>query len=356
MRRWLALAILLLGGASALWAGATAFTGQPALSPSEAGAWHPHSEKMYMENWIFHAVADDGGFFWAVFMVSNAGLYNNNPGFSASYYAPDGTVYANELRVDNDRFHAATDRFDVRIGNARLWREGQKIRLAIQEGKVLANLTLAATSVPWMNGSGRLVVGEPREHWSWIMPAPRGTVEGTVTAAGQTFTVRGRGYADQCWSNKAYFNFSKNWLSLYVATPARSLTFHQIVENKKAGGGTVRSLMVADDGKPPRSGRVSKVQITDWLPDKKYRHPRAFTIDAAVDGADLTIEAANGGGGERIDPLGSCSALEQKIVRLLVADPMLYRVVHDVTVSVATDGQVEQERGRAISTALYFEQ
>jgi len=43
-------------------------------------------------------------------------------------------------------------------------------------------------------------------------------------------------------------------------------------------------------------------------------------------------------------------------VRLLVADPMLYRLVMDAKITVAKDGRVDEEQGRAIAAMLYFEQ
>jgi hypothetical protein len=358
MGKWLLAALALLGGAGVLWAGADSggFIGQPPLAPAEAGRWHPHSEKMYMENWIFHAKTDDGGFFYGVMMVSNAGLYDNNPGFSVSYYAPDGSVFANELRIDNSRFHAATDGFDVQIGGARLWREGGAVRLLVQEGTVQADLTLSPTAPVWKSGSGRLMVGRGQDSWNWIMPAPRGRVSGTVVAGGKSIKLAGWGYADHCWSNRAYFSFSRNWLSLYVAGARRSINFQQVVRVKKLGGEAARSLMMVTDGAPPQEATDVEVKIVDWLGGQKYRHPRAFDITGVIDGAQVTIEARNGRYGEIIDPIGSCSRLEQKIVRLLVADPMLYRLVMDAKITVAKDGRVDEEQGRAIAAMLYFEQ
>ena len=348
------LALAMLAVAGAVWAGA--YVGQPALSQSEAGCWHPTSDKAYMENWVFYARTDDGGFLYSVFMVSNMGLYNFNPGFSISYYAPDGKVTANEFRIDNDRFHAATDRFDVKIGDARYWREGKNLRLAINDGKILADLTLTPTAAPWTAGTGRLPIGGAKESWNWIMPAPRGTVHGTVTVEGKIVNLQGRGYSDHYWSNKAYFTFSRNWLSFHMAGPKWSVNYHQLVRTKKYGGDTARSLMMVADGEPAHETSDVEFEPLEWTDGQKFRQPKAFTLRGAIDGAQVTIEARNGRYGEIIDPIGSCSKIEQKIVRLLVADPMVYRLVMDAKITVAKDGRVEEEQGHAIAAMLYFEQ
>lgn len=356
MRRVIGAIVLLLAAAGLAGAAVSQFSGQPALNPNEAGRWHPMRDETYMESWSFHARADDGGFFFAVVLVSNAGLYDNNPGINVSYYAPNGRIYSNELRIDNGRFQAATDRFDVHAGKARFWQDGRDYRLSIQEGKVTAEMTLTPTAPLWRNGTGRLLLGKNNDTWNWLMTAPRGRVSGTVASGGQTFKVTGTGYTDHCWSNEAYFSFSKNWFSLHVSTPVRTVDFHQIVKLQKRGAEIVRSLMAVRDGQQPRHTDAVDLEILQWQATKKYRHPVAFNLHGRIDDTEYFVEARNGRYGETIDPLGPCSYVEQKIVRLLVADPMLYRLRMDTTIRTVKNGVTETETFPGIANLLYFEQ
>jgi hypothetical protein len=180
-------------------------------------------------------------------------------------------------------------------------------------------------------------------------------VSGEVTVDGRTHAVRGRGFLDHAWSNLGYFRFSKNWLSLHVATPTQTINFHQIVKRPDRGGQTVRSLMRAVDGQPARVTEDVTLAINQWHQADRFRHPTAFTVQGVVDGAHIRLEATNGRYGEIIDPLATSSLLEQKIVRMLVTDPMVYRVVMDAKIAVTQDGQTTTENKTAVSNMLYFE-
>ncbi|MHA1568495.1 MAG: hypothetical protein ACTSXZ_03415, partial [Alphaproteobacteria bacterium] len=155
---------------------------------------------------------------------------------------------------------------------------------------------------------------------------------------------------------QAFFNFSKNWLSLRIHGDKLTVNFVQVVASDDLGGGTVRSLMLARDGQPIRYTDRVQVATPTWHQARDYRHPSAFSINADLGGVALSVEARNGRYGEEIDPLRSLSNIERSVVRALVTKPALYRMVMDTTVKVVDNGVTYEEKLPAAAGMLYFEQ
>ena len=334
----------------------TFFTGPPTFSLNEAGRFHPMGDETYMENWSAFGRTNEGGFIYCVFMVSNAGLGDLNPGFSVAYYAPDGRVYSHDLKFSNKMLQAAQDRFDVRMSKSRYWKEGNSFRVTVPEGPNQLDLTLTPTTSAWRNGNGHVMLGRPTDFWNWIMPMPRGKFSGKLQTAGQTFNLNGYGAIEHIWSNLAYFGFSKNWLSLDLQSEKWSINVMQIALREKFGGQMIRSFYLAEDGQPTRYMNAPQLKLSQWKQAKDYRHPLALDVSGVIDGAQITIQARNGRYGEAVDPLRSLNIVEQKAIRLLVTSPMLYRVVMDAKVTITKNGQIEVTDLTAMSNQLYFEQ
>jgi len=350
------LIFMLMFAGSALAAGVVAFTGQPTWSMQSSWNLHPMGDESYTESWLFVSRTDEGGFIFCTFMISNAGLGDFNPGVAITYYTPEGKIFSNDFKMDEEHLHYAQSGLNLRVDDLRLWKQGNVVRMVIPRGKVLLDLTLRPTVQPWRQGSGVLELGNSDDTWNWAVSLPRARISGTVTAGGKTIDAAGWGYLDHTWSNQAFFDFSSNWNTLRVHGAKRTFNFLQIVASKKLGRATARSLMMAEDGKPVRATSKVKYKVLSTLNRNGYTHPKEFIVQGNVGGVQVTLEARNGRYGEAIDPLRSLSGIERTAIRALVTKPQMYRVIMDTKVTVVENGMTETEDLGAIGAMLYFAQ
>jgi predicted secreted hydrolase len=251
---------------------------------------------------------------------------------------------------------ASDQSLDVSIADMRLWKHGSVIRCVVPRGQVLVDVTLTPTVGPWRQGSGRVELGAPDDSWNWMMNVPRGRLSGKVTVGGRTFDAAGWGYLDHSWSNRAFFDFSRHWITLRYFSPKGSLTLFQMLPSEDLGETPVNNLAMSNDGRPVGSTDDVRVSFADWRQATDYRIPTAITAKGRVGETDVTIEAANGRLGETSDPLRSLPEIERQVIRLLVAKPMVFRVVLDIKVTRTENGISDVEQGRAIASMLFFDQ
>ena len=116
----------------------------------------------------------------------------------------------------------------------------------------------------------------------------------------------------------------------------------------------IRTLMLARDGAPARSsGEVNF--ITQGKAKKEgYVHPTAFEFRAQVGDAQVNVAMFNARYNEVLDPIRSLSTFERQAIRLLVAKPVLYRLLMDTIVTITENGITERETLPAVASMLYF--
>lgn len=355
IKRPVLLVLILLCG-SAFAAGLVAFTGDPAWTDAEGWVWHPMDAETYMESWLLVARAENGGFLFASFVVGNAGLGDHNPGLGITYYAPDGTVYAHDFKLDREDLRASTESLNLTMGDMRLWREGGKIHLKVPRDEISVDCLISPEAPFWRHGSGRMILGRAEDSWNWAVLAPRGKISGAVTVNGKSYDLAGYGYLDHTWSNKSFFDFSKSWLSMRFHGREWTVNFVQMIASDGLGGRPVYSLMITRPGKPIQYTDRVDMQVREWEQTDGYRHPVAYSLTGDLGETRLRVEAKTLRHAETIDPLRSLSSVERKVVHLLVAKPVMYRLVMDVAVTLEENEQNETEKLTAISEMLYFNQ
>jgi hypothetical protein len=356
MRKLLWMVPLLLAAGTALAGALVAFTGSEAWPESAGWVWHPCNDENYMESWQFIVHADNGGFLYVTFVVSNAGLGDFNPGIGAAYFPPDGPAVSNDIKLNRHVLHASDQTLDISIADMRLWKHGGVIRCVIPRGQVLVDMSLTPTVAPWREGTGHIVLGNPRDSWNWMVNAPRGRATGKVTVGGKTYDVAGYGYLDHAWSNKAFFDFSKRWITLRYFSPKGSLVLFHLLVSNRLGAESVNNLSLSNNDQPIRSTPNPQLDFTNWIQATDYRIPTTITAHGRVGATDVSVEATNGQLAETSDPLRSLPEIERQVIRLLVAKPMVFRVLMDIKVTRTENGVSDVEHGRGIASMLFFDQ
>ena len=166
------------------------------------------------EWWYFDAHFDDGS--TAVIVFSTKPLVSPGdplrPNVALTITRPNGGRKVSQLPIyPAEQFSASAQTCDVRIGPSWIKQqnpEGACWTYAVhaEATGLAADLTFTGLVPPWRPGAGKSYFGNTDHYFAWLPSIPYGTVEGTLTYAGQTQRVKGTGYHDHNWGN---INLSK---------------------------------------------------------------------------------------------------------------------------------------------------
>lgn len=332
-------------------AGTIAFSDQATWTSAQAWGWHPMDTETYMENYLLAMRTDEGAFLFCTFMVSNAGFGDHTPGAGIAFYTPAGAVISHDFKFNRKELTASTAGLDMRMGDLRLVKSGEQVRLVVPRGPVALDLTVTPTAPLWRRQSGRMLLGNEKDVWNWAGLVARGRVAGKITFNGKTYDAAGLGYLDHTWSNKAFFDYSKNWLSTRIHGKKWTVNF---VQMKTKDDKFVRTLMLARDGAAAQTAGAVNFQLLGQAKKEGYMHPTAFELRGQAGTAQVTVTMRNGRYTEVVDPIRSLSAFERKAIQLLVAKPVLLRMQMDTTITVTENGTTESETLPAVASMLYF--
>jgi hypothetical protein len=167
-----------------------------------------------LEWWYFDAELHDGSIL--------ALTYLTNPFFPASGELTP-TLYANLVlpsaepistisAIAAEEFAASRDGCDVRMGPNWVRGDLRRYELHAELPEFSADLVFTGVLPPTRVGTGLVRYGEDgRAYLGWLVPMPRATVEGTLTIAGETRSVRGTGYRDRNWGNVPFVDTLREW-------------------------------------------------------------------------------------------------------------------------------------------------
>jgi hypothetical protein len=192
-------AVVLPAGASLPY---TAFQGKPDQDMSAAFmSFHPlEHESSYTEDWNFYVQSEDGTLFSASLAVTNLGLHTFDCMVNATL-APRGRppiVLHKEYR--RNALQASTANYDVRIANNHAWGASPLYHLELREDNLKADLEFRAELPPYRRGDGTIWLDpQGKKMFATGMLTPLAHVRGTITADGQTYTIKGPGFHEHTW-------------------------------------------------------------------------------------------------------------------------------------------------------------
>jgi hypothetical protein len=171
-----------------------------------------------------------------------------------------------------------------------------------------------------------------------------------ITVNGKTYNAAGLGYLDHTWSNKAFFDYSKNWLSTRIHGKKWTVNF---VQMKTKDDKFVRTLMLARDGAAAQTAGAVNFQLLGQAKKEGYMHPTAFELRGQAGPAQVTVTMRNGRYVEVVDPIRSLSASSARPFNA-GRQAVLLRLRMDTTITVTENGVTESETLPAVASMLYF--
>lgn len=173
------------------------------------------------DGWYFDVTADDGTRL-VVRFGTKKDFYEEKiaPYLLAFLRLPDGRVLVHQESCSIDRFHAAEDMLDVRMGDGlrahgtlakqELWFVGEEFG---------ADLSFVSEIAPGRVGTGRTCYqDDPTRYSGWLCVAAKAAVTGTLTVGGRTRRIHGLGYHDHMWGtvNLALLVSDWRWVQAYL--------------------------------------------------------------------------------------------------------------------------------------------
>lgn len=346
-----ALICLVLLAASVAFGAVMIFKGDPVpVGPDDFGI-HPMPDEMYTENWGFLSAHDDGSYGFVNFVVSNAGFGDQKPSVDLTYWTPQGDVVTSAKLYKGDVFKGAKDALSLSVGKCVVETADGRIRINAVGDGVSASLSFTPTAKPWQHNSGRVILGKPSDFWHWVVLSPRAKVTGAFVTQGMKHDVSGSAYLDHTWSNQAFFNFSKKWLSLRIHGPEYSMNFVEFEGTGPLAGRIVRSLYIADEKGVVYFTSDVKIEKTKI---EQGKNGRTFPLTYRIVTSKCTLNVSVEKNVQQVDMLSQMGAVERAVIKKFVTNPYVYRFLTAYEATVEISGETKRFSGKAASEMLFL--
>lgn len=320
------------------------------VAPWEDGQRAPTARGSF-EWWYFDAHFDDGS--TAVIVFATKPLLERKgplkPNVSLTITRPDGSKTAQFPLFPPDRFSAAKDACDVRIGPN--WTRGglHQYEVHIEMEGLAADLTFSGSVPPWRPGAGKLYFGDLDHYFAWLPSIPYGTVEGTLTYDRQTHRVKGTGYHDHNWGNVGLNDVMDHWYWGRAHLGDYTLIFVEQIAAREYGHTRMPVFMLAqgdrilvDDSRP------LTMQARDFVSHAGGRgYPRAVDFSWTSGAESIRLRLRQPKLIEGISLLTFLPKWQQCLARLF-ANPYYFRFNADLELEIDLPQVKTTERGPAL--------
>ncbi len=173
-------------------------------------ALHFYPGEKYYEWWYLDAQFDNGYSCVVTYHYRILFLDPHVPAVQLHIYAPDGQKHMGFRAYDPKDVFASDRRCDVRMGNSFVRQEDGGYRLSFRTRRAGAELTFKSILPGWKSGDGLYRKGDNIQ--GWVVPVPRGEVEGTLYIGETAIKVKGnRGYHDHNWGSTNIDEAFSSW-------------------------------------------------------------------------------------------------------------------------------------------------
>lgn len=226
------------------------------LSKNEIMQWEDglrtDCKKGTYEWWYFDTHLSDGTIIVIVFYTKSAIKPNGPTAPYATFEitSPDGTSYAQTVKMPAKECSFSKKSCDIRIGNCTFSGDLTNYKIHFENENVIADVTLNGTVPSWRSYCGSIFFGEhEEEHFSWLPAVPEGSVSADVTINGTRTHYDGYGYHDHNWGNASMLKLMNHWYWGRAKIGPYTVISSWITAEKVYGNKEFDVFMLAKDGK-----------------------------------------------------------------------------------------------------------
>ena len=288
-------------------------------------AWHPLSDRDYVEWWYFDVTNFEGslvrGQFYIIGDVSRPDRVET--GVRASLVRPDLTEILIEEKCHYSSFRASTEVCDVEIGRSSIRGDPSCYRVHVEEGEKALDLEFDSRVTGF---KGRACFGNESRCMNWVVPQPRSHVRGTFRTKERTFEIEGVGYRDHNWSNISPVNYVACWDWGRIYAGDFTVIFADIIATRRFGRAEVKPLVVYDSDRlifattDPTKWTLTKGRAK-FDPHTRTYCPPGCLLTARDENLSLDIDLHLDRAFQKIDLLADYNPIARFLVRTFMADP-----------------------------------
>ena len=252
-------------------------------------AVHPYPGDRYYEWWYLDAQFDNGYSCVITFHNRLVFMEPHFPAIQMHIYAPDGKSVVGFKPIDAKDVSVSEDYCDVKMGNNFVRQENGTYKVSVHTRRAGAELTFKNILPGWKpEGSGMLYNKGDAVH-GWVVPIPRGEVEGTLFIGETEVKVKGnRGYHDHNWGNTNMYDFFSGWYWGRLYDDKYTLIYGWVYPmNKKDPMSAL--LYLAREDKPLLMTKnfVLKEKDLEEDPELKRSYARTLTLTSKEDDVEF---------------------------------------------------------------------
>lgn len=290
------------------------------------------------EWWYFDAHLDDRSTVVAVIYTKPHGNINIpcTPQVKLIITGPDGKAQLNVENFKASDFHALKEKCDVKVGKNRIIGDLITYNIHFEVGGNSADLEFRRIVPSWRPGVGKCYFGEALEYYlGWFVPVPYGKVNGTIRYNGQDHNVKGAGYHDHNYGNRALPKIIDHWYWGRLKIADYNCIFFQFVAAKKYGHDKLPLFMFAKGEEIIiQDGSRLKVIEKDFIEHRSGKsYPGNLEFLWEDGGNSIAIRLLNPQLIESRYLLAELPLIKRMIARLLL-NPYYFRFTADIEIEI----------------------
>jgi predicted secreted hydrolase len=304
---------------------------------------HPYPDKDFYEWWYQDCRFDNGYSCVLTWHWRNSFLKPHIPTLQIFIYTPEGKRYVGMEAVDPNDCHASEKICDVKMGSSYLKQEGKVYRMSMHSKNVGCELTCEGTVPGWKKGDGlffpadNILIIE-----GWVIPCPRGKVEGKLFIKDQVIDVKGNGYQDHSWGNASLYDVFAGWYWGRLNDPEYTIIFSYIED---LSGNWLPSLYIANKHSTLLETNQYKFTVEKQETDPKTGEKYARIISLKYDSNGLKLNC-------RLD---TKNVVEHgSLPKVNEYNMTNWRFLADYHGEITVDGKRESIKGETIHERLLF--
>ncbi|MCP4749805.1 MAG: hypothetical protein GY866_02840 [Proteobacteria bacterium] len=332
------------------------------IEPLKAADDRLHTEigtKRAHEWWYFDAHLDDGHTIVVFFHASNP-----NPGIAGQagvelvLVRPDGQRTQQFIKYPKSDFKASREKADVTVGKNYLKVDHPDgslpvYEIHIDEKDLGFHLVYQAQVNGWKPGTGTSTFGD-LGHFSWVVPMPRASVEGTFRDGEKTVQCRGIGYHDHNWLDFQFAKIIEYWMWGRIYSESYTISYAFIQCNRKMENYAVKVLMLAEGREVILSSGDFDFTKEDFEYNDlaKHTYPKKITIKTPTElEAVLSVRKVL----EAEDMLNNFNPVLRFVAKnILRLKPGYFRLISDFEIQVNHNGKSNKESGTTLHEIVMF--
>jgi len=238
------------------------------FSPADDGV-HIEDTNDEWEWWYFDFSFDNGYKVVVTFHYHNMFLLPHVPTMQLFIYPSDAPPVVKMWALRPGQVNsAAQDHCRVQMGDLIAEDTGDGYRLEMDMGKVGLSVTIKNDVPGWKAGSGVLWT-DGKNETGWVVPIPRGRVEGSLTIEGVAQPVAGMAYHDHNWGDFELEEHFWGWYWGRIFDPKYTLIYGWVIPKEK-GAPIVSPFLLGRDGKIILGTDQIEVTIEEMRKDEQF--------------------------------------------------------------------------------------